>query len=115
MMSDEIPLSSAESPPLVRGYTLALGIFAVFCALSAIISYSMAENPDSDPSLRWAHILMARLEIAFAVITGLVTYLRARGSQFALGATTAFNILIALYLPVGTAAFLYWWFSKARA
>jgi hypothetical protein len=49
--------------------------------------------------------------VAVAALCGFVAFLRARQSPFATQATTAFNVLLALYFPFGTAAAAYWWFS----
>lgn len=95
-------------PSLVRGYTLALGITAAFFALCAVTLFAGPENPTLDPLARWASVLAARMSVAIAVIAAFVTYLRARESAYAHGATAAFNVLLAVYFPFGTAAFLYW-------
>jgi hypothetical protein len=95
-------------PSLVRGYTLALGIAAAFFALGAVSMFAGAENPALDPMARWASVLAARMSVAIAVIAGFVTYLRARESAYAPGATAALNVVLALFFPFGTAVFLYW-------
>jgi cytochrome bd-type quinol oxidase subunit 2 len=107
------PHSSREevAPPLVRRYTLALGIVAAFFALGAISIYSTADSPTTEQSVRWAFVLAGRLSLAIAALCALVTYLRARGSQFATGATDAFNVFLFLYFPFGTAASLYYWLA----
>jgi hypothetical protein len=110
MTSSTTSQTRADTTTLVRGYTLALGVVAVFLALGAVSIYSTAENPTVDPTILWAFTLAARMNLAFAAITGLVALLRARDSSYAIGATTALNVLLSLLFPFGTAAFLYWWF-----
>jgi hypothetical protein len=83
-----------------------LGVVAAFFVLSAITMYSTADSPTTDEEIRWAVILTARLSLAVAGLCGLVSFLRARGSEFATGATDAFNVLLFLYFPFGTAASL---------
>jgi len=113
-VSQQRSLDHDGGPNLARGYTLALGIVATLFLLGALTTYSMAENPEIDPSVQWAFIFTTRLNVAVAAITGLVVYLRVRKSQFAIGATGALSILLAFYFPVGTAVFLYWWFGIRR-
>jgi hypothetical protein len=95
-------------PSLVRGYTLAMGIVAAFFGLGAVSMFASSKEPGLDLSVRWVYEFAALMSVAFAVVAGFVTYLRARSSSYAPGATAAFNVVLALFFPFGTAAFLYW-------
>jgi len=97
------------SPQLVRGYTLGLGIVAALFLLSAISVYSTADSPTTEEPIRWAFVLTGRLSLAVAGLCAFVVFLRARGSQFATGASDALNVLLFLYFPIGTATSLYYW------
>jgi len=98
-------------PTLVRGYTFGLGVVAAFFVFGAVSIYSTADSPTVGESSRWAFVLAARLSVTVAALCALVAFLRARESAFAKPATTAFNILLALYFPIGTAAAAYWWYA----
>ena len=95
----------------VRGYTIALGTLGVLLLLAAITIYSILDAPSTNLDSRWALALVARIDLVLAIVAGLVTALRARGSHYAYLATAAFSWSLLISFPIGTAFCLYWFFK----
>ena len=111
MEAERISRADESGARLVRGYTLGLGIVSAFFILGAITMYSTADSPATEEPIRWVFILTGRISLAVAALCAFVTFLRARSSEFARGATDAFNVLLFLYFPFGTEASLYYWLA----
>ena len=106
------PNAKIEDPPkfpgLVPGYTVALGAIAALFLVGALSLASITGNPELDEDLLWMYELSARVGLALAAITALVVALRVRESRYAPSATAILSVFLVLYVPFGTAAFIYW-------
>ena len=98
------------APRYVTGYTILLLVSGVLLAFGAVTLFSLAGvYAEAGRALR----ILAWLEGIQAAGCLIVAALRARGSAVAAPATAAISILLSLWIPLGTAAFI-WWLVRVR-
>lgn len=105
---------SHEPPSLVRAYTVLLLILSSlafpFLAVKIIVMTRGVE-PGSSVSL---NVFLVLFYIFITVGSWIAVFLRARRSRYALAATGLISFAILSWIPLGTAAFVYWigWVRK---
>jgi hypothetical protein len=98
------------APRYVTGYTLALVVSGILLAFGTMTLFGFA---GVYAEAGWALRILAWLEAIQAAGCLLVAALRARGSAVAAPLTAAISILLSLWIPLGTAAFI-WWLMRVR-
>jgi hypothetical protein len=98
------------APRYVAGYTMLLLVSGVLLGIGTMTLFNLAGvYTEVGGTLR----ILAWLEAIQAAGCLLVAALRARGLAVAAPATAAISILLILWIPLGTAAFV-WWLVRLR-
>jgi len=105
---------SRQPAPLVRAYTillLILGSLALLFLAGKIMVIKRGIEPGSSVSM---NVFLVSFYILITVGSWIVVFLRARRSSYALAATGLISVTILSWIPLGTAAFIYWigWVRK---
>ncbi len=98
------------APRYVTGYTMLLLLSGILLVFGTVTLFNIA---GVYAEAGWALRILAWLEAIQAAGCLLVAALRARGSAVAAPATAAISILLSLWIPLGTAAFI-WWLVRVR-
>jgi hypothetical protein len=80
-------------------------------AVWASFAEVLAGLPGGAEAEAWNVLLVRNAVIAFASVILCVALLRSVGARIARTATPAISVLLAVVVPVGTAAFAWWFFS----
>ena len=99
------------TPDLVKSYTVIVWAFAIICAGGALTLYGVSLDPATPEDLRSGIALPTMIMLFVSAVVGFVGYLRVGNSEYARPATTVLSWVLAFWLPVGTAIFLYWFFA----
>lgn len=94
----------------VKSYTTLLWIAGFFMLVAAVLMHTMAQKEENEA---WVFEMVRNIELVMALACFTVATLRSLGSRAAGTATAALSIVLALWVPFGTAIF-FWWVFRVR-
>ena len=103
-------MASGEATEQVKGYTALLLVFFFGLGTAAMMMHELAGRAEEDA---WTLRMVRNFQIAMAAACLAVAVLRSIGSRMAGAATIAISVVLAMWFPVGTAAFI-WWLVSVR-
>jgi len=114
-----------ESAERVKSFTAALWVIGGLCSLClapvaplafVLSAYSLLIT--GEPATLGVMIFFGPMIMVLQIVLALMCFwaaaLRSVGASVAGTATSATSFLLAIWFPLGTAAFLWWWFSVRK-